>query len=206
MNNSYYIPSDRRRWPGRAVRLAIAGLMLAGSLPGALAQADLKLRPRLPAPQSEMPGQMHAFLVRNILMAVNQANRTEDYSVLHSKGTPEFRKDNSVEYLAAAFRPYREQNIDLSQVVLVEPVFLEPSGSDGQGRLRLAGYFPTSPLEVQFDLSFSQANGVWLLTAVNVSALPPRSRNLQAAPVSPSAGPSRQLGPARGIPARTTDY
>jgi len=205
MTNHPIIPGVHR-FALKVISAAALWAMLTGGWALASAQGSLQLRPRLPAPQSTVREDLQVFLVRNVIMAVNQANRTEDYNVLRSLGTPEFQRTNAADNLALAFRPYRDQNIDLSQVIGIEPIFLEPSGATGDGALRLVGVFPTNPLEVNFDLSFERINSVWLVTSVSVSALPPQSRAVVTRPFTPYVGSARRMAPVRGIPAATTDY
>jgi len=48
----------------------------------------------------------------------------------------------------------RHRNIDLGPVVVVEPLLSREAFIDERGMLRLDGYFPTRPEQVNFELAF----------------------------------------------------
>jgi hypothetical protein len=70
-------------------------------------------------------------LIWSTMAAVDQANRTSNYSVLHGLGSPAFQANNSPPGLAAVFTRIRLQRIDLSDTFLVEPVLDFPARIEG---------------------------------------------------------------------------
>jgi hypothetical protein len=104
--------------------------------------------------------------------ALNQANLTGNYTVLRDLGSPRFRANNTAARLAAVFTPLHERDIDLSPIVVFEPVLTEPVSSDEQGRLKLVGYFPTRPLRVLFDLAYEPVQYRWLISDIAVNLAP----------------------------------
>jgi hypothetical protein len=142
-----------------------------------------------PAPQSEpaaaVPEDIRIVLmIRNTVLALNQANLTGNYSVLRDMGTPAFQMTNSQARLAEIFATLRARKLDLSPVMVFNPKLLAaPALADGQV-LKLAGFFPTTPEQVHFELAYQHYGERWLLAglAVSVSA--------------PGDGPQASVSPA----------
>ncbi len=109
------------------------------------------------------------LLIYTTLIAVNQANQTGNYSVLRDMAAPGFREANNSARLTEIFRNLRERKLDLSPVVFLEPRLVRPPALMDNGMLRLSGYIPSSPEQVNFDLAFQQVEGRWLLFAVGVN-------------------------------------
>ncbi len=112
------------------------------------------------------------ILVRNTVLALNQANRTGNYSVFRDLGSARFRNSNTPARLAGIFTSLRKRNLDLSPIVLFNPQFNEGPLIDKTGLLRMAGVFSTKPLSVQFDLAYQWAGGRWLLYGIWVGMKP----------------------------------
>ncbi len=126
------------------------------------------------------------LMIRNAVIALNQANITGNYSVLREMGTANFQMTNSPARLAEVFATLRSRKIDLSPVMVFNPKMTGAPALDGQV-LRLTGYFPTSPEQVQFDLAYQHAGDQWLLAGIAISVAPPAD-GAQA-----SAAPNGQL-------------
>jgi hypothetical protein len=148
----------------RAAWLALAAL-------GTFALAPM-LAPAQATPTSPPLG-VEAMMVKNALTAVNHANLTGNYTVLRDLGTEAFRSRNSAAELAAIFQNLRAKKFDLSPILMLEPVFTQTPGLNGDGQLVLVGYFPTRPLTVQFQVGYAQVGGGWLIDSISVGATPP---------------------------------
>ena len=109
------------------------------------------------------------YLIRSTLMTLNDANRTGNYTVLRDLASPEFAARNNAASLAAAFTDLRRRNLDLFAVALINPQIETPPVLDPNGRIRLAGFFPTRPLQIRYDLTFQLSNGQWKLFAISVA-------------------------------------
>jgi hypothetical protein len=107
-------------------------------------------------------------LIRTTVVAVNQANQTGNYTVLRDLGAPDFRNANDASRLAAIFQGLREQGIDFTPLLQIPPEVSEAPSIDGQGLLHLAGFFPTEPLRVNFDMSFQAEKGRWKPYTISV--------------------------------------
>jgi hypothetical protein len=112
------------------------------------------------------------MLVRTTLVALNQANFTGNYAVLHALGTPRLQAMSSPVQLGIAFTNLREQRIDLSRVLLLAPELTEPPNIAPDGTLRLVGVFRTSPVQVAFVTVFKPVAGIWRIDGLSVRTLP----------------------------------
>jgi hypothetical protein len=110
-----------------------------------------------------------ARLVWSTLAAVDHANKTGNYAVLRGLGSPDFQAANGAPALSRIFAGLREQGINLSDTLSIEPTY-ELAGLEG-GLLRLRGAFRMRPQAVQFDLLY-QWNQGWMLHGIAVRAVP----------------------------------
>jgi hypothetical protein len=108
------------------------------------------------------------ILVRTTLIALQQANQTGNYSVLYSLSAPGFQKLNSPERLSQLFAKLRAKNFDLSGVLVLEPQFTVLPEIYSNGTMRMAGFFPSVPMQVYFDLQFAPVQGQWRVVAIAV--------------------------------------
>lgn len=108
------------------------------------------------------------ILIRTTLVAVQQANQTGNYSVLYSMSAPGFQSVNSPERLSQIFSTLRAKNFDLSGVVVLEPQLLVMPEIYSNGVMRMAGFFPSVPMQVYFDVQFIPVQGQWRLVAISV--------------------------------------
>jgi hypothetical protein len=131
-----------------------------------------------PAPAAEpappVPDDVRTTLmVRNAIVALSQANMTGNYAVLRDMGTPNFQITNSTARLAEIFSTLRGRRIDLAPVMFFTPKFTSgPAYQDGQV-LHVAGYFPTTPEQVNFELAFQRFNEQWMIAGITVNVAPP---------------------------------
>jgi hypothetical protein len=107
-------------------------------------------------------------MIRNAVLALNQANATGDYSVLHGISAASFQTANSPAKLSDAFSAIRKRGLDLAPVAVIDPRLFRPAAIDRNGYLRLAGYFPSQPEQVNFDLVFQFEGGAWRLFGLGV--------------------------------------
>ena len=118
------------------------------------------------------------ILIRSSLLALDQANKSGNYTVLRDLGAPGFQA-NTAAKLAEIFAKQRNDNIDLSGVAVLDPQLTVLPQIETNGMLHMAGFFPSVPTQVNFELLFAPVNGQWRLFGLSV--------NLgQAAPVAPA--------------------
>ena len=189
-----------------ATRKVIAPLTLVlAFMPiGVAAQQSSTPSPNSPRPQASAPpaasgekqglmavsNQQALYLVRSTLLTLNDANRSGNYTVLRDLAAPEFQARNTAADLAQSFADLRHRNFDLFGAALLDPEFTSTPALEKNGRLHIAGFFPTRPQRITFDLLFEAVNGQWRLFGISVAtpgASSPQARNLPP-PVRHPAG------------------
>ncbi len=130
------------------------------------------------------------ILVRSTLLALDHANKTGNYTVLRDIGAPGFQS-NSAARLGEIFAKLRNDNLDLSGVAVIDPQLNLLPQIEANGLMHMAGFFPSVPTQVNFDLSFAPVNGQWRLFGISVSIG-------QSGPVAPEppSPPAAQKQPA----------
>lgn len=109
-----------------------------------------------------------ARLVWSTMIALDNANRTDDYSVLYALGTTGFRRTNSIDQLRANFTVLRDNRVDVGRAILSTPSYYIPPEINQRGHLRLRGGFDYRPRSIRFDLIYAQEGGGWRINAVSV--------------------------------------
>lgn len=154
---------------GRGLRALWIGCALL-AMSGAVARAQAPSP--VPAAMAARPGipddYKLAMLIRTSLIALNQANLTGNYSVLRDLGAPAFAQANNPAQLAELFANLRQRGIDLEPILVIDPQVAQPL-IDAQGMLRLKGFFPTYPEQVNFELIFQWIDTRWRLFGIAVT-------------------------------------
>jgi hypothetical protein len=153
----------------------LAAILIAASI--SFARAETPAAPK-PA-QIDRNGVL--MLVRSTLLALDHANKTGNYTVLRDLGAPGFQS-NTAARLAEIFVAQRKDNVDLSGVAVIDPQLSLLPQIETNGMMRMAGFFPSVPTQVNFELAFAPVNGQWRLFGLSV--------NLgSSAPVPPAPPP-----------------
>jgi hypothetical protein len=134
------------------------------------------------------------ILVRSSLLALDQANKTGNYTVLRDLGAPAFQI-NTAARLAEIFAGHRRDNLDLSGVLVIEPQLTLLPQIEANGMMRMAGFFPSVPKQVNFELAFAPVSGQWRLFGISVALG-------QATPTAPAEQP-QAAAPDTSKPAST---
>jgi len=109
-------------------------------------------------------------LIRTTLMTFNDANMTNDYTVLLAKASKEFQSQFTVDKMASAFEAFRKNELYFEDVVTADYDSYEKAKIDNDGALVLAGVFKTDDMEVKYRLRFIQNNKIWKVAGINVDA------------------------------------
>jgi hypothetical protein len=146
------------------------------------------------APQVVMPdAEKIVLLLRTTLITLNDAMQTGNFTVLRDMGAPGFRDANTAARLAQSFSDLASKGIDLSPTSVIAPQLTEPPGLDqAKGMLRLKGYFPGQPVQINFEMLFQAVDGRWRLFGLSVQPGP-----ADAAQSAPAAQNAPQSGPAQ---------
>ena len=117
-----------------------------------------------PGAANGMPSfQMQVRLIKNTLIALNHANVTGNYTVLRDLFSPQMRERLKSSDFSQAFQSSHDRsNRDMSFVMEMQPDLKEFPTFSADNRMRLVGYFPSSPRVLHFDLVFLKTQrGDW---------------------------------------------
>jgi hypothetical protein len=126
----------------------------------------VKPKPTPAAAKANVPTQ-HMYLIRSTLSALDDANRSGNYSVLRDLAAPSFQLQHSSADLAVVFAEARKAAIDLAPATVTEPIITETVRADA-GHLRLTGIIPAAPEHIIFTLQFEAVAGHWKLTTLAI--------------------------------------
>jgi hypothetical protein len=160
--------------------------------------------PTSPAQDATLPDAFKLnLLIRASIIALNQANQTGNYTVLQDLGAPAFRASNNSARLAQIFGALRQRQLDLSPVLFFTPKLTAQPRITPNGLLRLAGFFPTTPERVNFDLIYQLIDGQWRLFGIGVSTSPADVTSaMPQQPPAPATAQAAQKPDAAPRPAR----
>ncbi|CCJ06422.1 hypothetical protein [Methylocystis sp. SC2] len=165
--------------------IMLAALVAASFFPTMASAQSPKSQPARPA-QPPRPADIDKngvlILVRSTLLALDQANKTGNYTVLRDLGAPGFQT-NTAARLAEIFAYQRTQNLDLSGVAVLEPQLSMLPQIESTGMMHMAGFFPSVPTQIRFELLYAPVQSQWKLFGLSVSLG-------SSAPVAPSDAPA----------------
>ena len=152
------------------------------------------------------------ILVRSTLLALDHANQTGNYTVLRDLGAPGFQAANTAARLSEIFANLRAQNLDLSGIAVLEPQLTTLPQTDARGYMHMGGFFPSVPLQVNFELLFAPVDGKWKLFGIslNLGQPSPSAPRPPEAPKDSGKAPDavtrqpRPAAPAAKPPARSS--
>ena len=111
--------------------------------------------PKLPMPGNDKL----VILITASILALNEANVTGNYTVLREGAAPAFQQQNSPERTPEIFKGLRSRKLDLSPIIVYTPKLFRAPEMNGQGLVRVTGFFPTEPERVNFDLIYQPVPG-----------------------------------------------
>lgn len=194
----------RRRW----LWLSIVATTFAATTCTGLAQVPKSAPPETQAPKpANIDRNGVLILIRSSLLALDQANKTGNYTVLRDLGAPGFQV-NTAARLAEIFAKQRNDNLDLSGVAAIDPQLSLLPQIEPNGLMRMAGFFPSIPSQVNFELAFAPVNGQWRLFGISVSIgqTAPTAPQAPAAPQPQAAAPAPQPATAPKQPSAAAKH
>jgi hypothetical protein len=111
-------------------------------------------------------------LALDSLVAFNKAIATKDFTSFHKQISTLWQAQVTPEKLKTIFQTFIDQQMDLSAISGVQPVFNPAPTVDGDGVLVLQGSYPTTPLRVDFRLKYVNEKSAWKLIGIKVEAKP----------------------------------
>jgi len=123
------------------------------------------------------------ILIRSSLIALDQANKTGNYTVLRDLGAPNFQATNNAARLGDIFAALRRDKVDLSGVAALDPQLTLLPQIEPNGLMHMTGFFPSVPAQVKFDLAYAPVDGQWKLFGISVGLG-------QSGPAAPAPAPA----------------
>ena len=123
------------------------------------------------------------ILIRSTLIALDQSNKTGNYTVLRDLGAPGFQSVNTAARLTEIFAKLRNDKVDLAGVSVIEPQLSLLPQIETNGMMHMAGFFPSVSSQVNFELYFAPVEGQWRVYGISVSLGP-------SGPVAPEPPPA----------------
>lgn len=179
----------------RVLLIAVSALGVIGFRPSAL-HAQSKPAPVQPVPQSaQIDRNGVLILIRTTLLALHAGNETGNYTVLRDLSAPNFRDANTAARLGEVFASQRNQKLDLSGVAVLDPQLTLLPQIEANGLLHMAGFFPSVPSQVNFELLFAPVEGRWRLFGISVNV----GSSTPVAPSPPQPPPAAQVSEQKRV-------
>jgi len=151
------------------------------------------------------------YLIRSTLLTLNDANRSGNYTVLRDLAAPDFQAKNTAADLSQSFSDLRRRHFDLYSAAIEPPQLTTLPALDDKGMLHLAGFFPSRPLQIKFDLIFQNVSGQWRQFSISVATpeAPPQQAQ-RTEPEKPATSPApkpqkRSILPKKPAPSTGSD-
>lgn len=108
------------------------------------------------------------ILVKSILVTLNDAVASDNFTVFHAKISKPFRDQFPPEKLRAVFKDLVEKHAVFDAIIASPVIAEEDAKIDEKGVLRLKGRFDTTPKKVKYQLGFIPSDGQWKLSGVAI--------------------------------------
>jgi len=108
------------------------------------------------------------ILIKSILVTLNDAVASDNFTVLHAKISKPFRDQFPPEKLRTVFKDLVEKHAVFDAIVASAVIAEEDAKIDEKGVLRLKGRFDTTPKKVKYQLGFIPSDGQWKLAGVTI--------------------------------------
>src|SRR5712691_3898595 len=108
------------------------------------------------------------ILIKSILVTLNDAVASDNFTVMHAKISKPFRDQFPPEKLRNVFKDLIEKHAVFDAVV-AKPIVPDAEAKiDENGVLRLKGHFETTPKQVKYQLGFIASDGLWKLSGITI--------------------------------------
>ncbi len=167
----------------------LVGLLMSVAAVPAFAQGAAPMPPQSAQP---VPDALElSKLIWSTMASIDHANRSGNYSVLRDLSAPGFQVNNDATRLGEIFSTIRNQNIDLSNTLLLAPSYTGAPQLVAPDVMRVRGGFGLRPIAIAFDLYFQWSSGRWKLYGVSI--VPVSLATMQPAPAgAPAQAPGRR--------------
>lgn len=133
---------------------------------------EVKVTPSRPTfPAEETLKEMVNATMLDLAIAI----KAKDFKGFYKKTASLWKEQTTPEALAENFRSFTDQNLDLTVLQNLEPVFTKAPALDENDWLMLEGYYPSKPSRAYFTMKFLNENGAWKLAAVDLNVKPEKN-------------------------------
>jgi len=178
--------------------------LAAGAGAPAWAQPAQPLAVQPPPSVAPVPGALElSKMIWSTMAAVDQANRSGNYTVLRDISAQGFQINNDPSKLAQVFAGIRNARIDIGDALLVAPTYLEAPKQVRADMFEVKGAFQLRPVAIYFDLYFQWEQGQWKLFVIDLRPLAMADAigaNGQPTRSQPQPQPQPQSAPAPQAP------
>jgi hypothetical protein len=117
----------------------------------------------------EVPGDDRAreLATESVMMLARSIN-AEDFGGFYSHVSQLWQLQTTPGDLQGFFQDFIDQEVDLTVIKGMEPVFSEAPYIDDDNLLQLKGYYPTDPMTTHFELSYMYEHPNWKLVRIDV--------------------------------------
>lgn len=182
------------RWVSAGLGLLVLGLLILGAVTTSAQQTPQQPhqaappQPQAAAKPANIDRNGVLMLIQSTLLALDHANKTGNYTVLRDLGAPGFQV-NTAAKLAEIFAKQRGDKLDISGVAVIDPQLSLLPQIEPNGLLHMAGFFPSVPSQVNFELLFAPLEGQWRVIGVSLSVG-------QSSPIAP---PAPEVPPGKAV-------
>ena len=107
-------------------------------------------------------------LIKSILVTLNDAVASDNFTVLHARISKPFRDQFPPDKLRAVFKDLVEKHAVFDAIVASPVIPDEDAKIDDKGVLRLKGHFDTAPKKVKYQIGFIPSDGQWKLSGISI--------------------------------------
>ncbi len=128
------------------------------------ADAGLLSEKALQVPAENELNQLVNSTIHQLALSIN----SRDFTNFHNHISRLWQAQITREELFEIFKSFSDQNIDLTVLESIDPVFSEPPHLNADNLLILTGYYPTQPSMTYFTLKYTMEYPNWKLFGINV--------------------------------------
>ena len=114
-------------------------------------------------------------MVNATMLDLAIAIKAKDFKGFYKKIASLWKEQTTPEALAENFRSFTDQNLDLTVLQALDPVFSKAPALDENDWIDIEGYYPSQPSRAYFTMKFLNEDGVWKLAAVDLNVTPQKN-------------------------------
>lgn len=116
-----------------------------------------------------------AAMLAQVTRDFGEGVRSRSFTKLYESMSFAARSTLTPAELDESFAVFVENQIDISPAAALAPLLHAPAGIDPKGFLVIEGHYPSRPVQVHFNYTFSHEEGAWRLSALNVRTVAPEN-------------------------------